>query len=180
MTRRSLEGQQDRFTGMQCVVQSDHAYIHDGLGFTAIIDTGSISAAYDIAFTTPSVASGKYIHWRPIGITSSAEYVQVVTYEGDSFSSGTTVTPINRNRNSTNTSTMQAFVKNATATPTGTQIDIFGVGSTGNPTSRSGGADGSLDEIVLKPNTNYVITLTPAGATSCTLKLFWYEEENGQ
>lgn len=159
------------------VIQSDHAYIHKGIAYTGIIDTGSISAAYDIAFTTPTVASGKYIHWRPLGLTTSANYVQAELREADSFSAGTAVVPINRDRSSSNTTSMQTFVKGATATPVGTLIDIDGIGASGNPTSRSGGGAGANEELILKQNTNYVLTLTPAGATVCTAKLFWYEED---
>lgn len=171
-----IEDFQEGLTGYCGVIDSDHAYIHASLAYTAIIDTGSISAAYDIAFTTPTVASGKDVHWRQIGITSSADYVQYTLYEGDSFSGGTTVTPINRNRSSVQTSKMQAFVKGATATPSGTIIDIGGIGTTGNPTALSGGGDLASQELILKQNTNYVLTLVPSGSTVCTLRLFWYEE----
>lgn len=169
----------ERFTGYIGVIGSDHAYVHQGLAFTAIIDTGSISAAYDIAFTTPTVASGKYIHWRPIGMSSSADYVDVKLREGDTFSAGTAVTPINRNRNSTATTSMQTFVYNATSTPTGTIIQAVGVGTAGNAVSQAGGGAAADQELLLKPNTNYVLTLTPDGATSCVLELFWYEEGTG-
>lgn len=164
-------------TGYTGVIDSDHAYVHKGIAFTAVIETGSISAAYDIAFTTPSVADGKYLHWRPIGISSSADYVDFKLREGDSFSGGTAVTPINRNRISTNTTDMQTFVKNATATPTGTIIQAGGIGTSGNPASRAGGGSAAAQELVLKQNTNYVLTLTPDGATTCVLELFWYEED---
>lgn len=169
---------QEELTGYLAQISSDHSYVHKGLAYTAIVETGSISAAYDIAFTTPSLASGKYIHWRPIGISSSADYVGFKLYEGDSFSSGTDVTPVNRNRSmSPNTSQMQAFVKGATATPTGTIISAGGVGTAGTPSARSGGGAAADQELVLKANTNYVLTLDPDGATECVLELFWYEEE---
>lgn len=174
-----MEQGQEPLTGFQASISSDHAYIHDGIGFTAIIDTGSISAAYDIAFKTPTVASGKFIHYRPLGITSSANYVGVTLYEGDSYTGGTAVTPVNRNRLSSNTSSMQSFVKGATVSPAGTIIDIAGLGSSGNPIARSGGGTGGDEELVLKQNTDYVITLVPSGATTCTVKVFWYEESAG-
>ena len=116
LTENTIES----LTGYTGIIDSDHAYIHNGIAFTAIINSGSISAAYDIAFTTPTVASGKYIHWRPIGIQTSADYVKFELREGDTFSSGSAITPVNRNRLSSNTSAMQTFVKNATATPAGT------------------------------------------------------------
>lgn len=171
-----LDGFQEGLTGYVGVISSDHAYVHASLAYTAFISTGSISAPYDIAFTTPTVASGKEVHWRPVGITTSANYVEFTLREGDSFSGGTAVTPINRNRESVQTSKMQSFVKGATATPTGTIVSLSGVGSTGAPQARSGGGAGADQELMLKQNTNYVLTLDPAGATECTLELFWYEE----
>lgn len=170
---------QEELTGYSAVIGSDHAYIHDGIAFTAIINTGSISAAYDIAFKTPSAESGKFIHWRPIGIDTSADYVDIVLREGDTYSAGTSVTPINRNRLSTNTSKMQSFVYNATATPTGTIIQRGGIGTSGNAASQGGGGAAASQEIVLKQDTNYVLTLTPDGATVVNVSLFWYEEEKG-
>jgi hypothetical protein len=174
-----LKGFKERLTGYIGTIGSDHAYIHKGIAFTAVIDVGSISAAYDIAFKTPKVESGKFVHWRPIGLQTSADYVKIELREGDSFSSGTAVTPINRNRISDNVSVMQTFVKNATATPAGTLIGIGGIGTLGNAASRSGGGAGADEEIVLKQNTNYILTITPAGATSVTAELFWYEEDMG-
>lgn len=174
-----MEQGQENLTGYTATISSDHAYIHDGIAFTAIVNAGTISAAYDIAFTTPTVASGKFIHWRPTGITSSSNYVQFALYEGDAFTGGTDVTPINRNRLSSGVSVMQDFVQGATVTPSGTLIDIGGVGTAGNPGSRSGGTEGANEELVLKQNTDYVFTLTPAGATIVTAKLFWYEENAG-
>lgn len=174
-----LEGTREGLTGYAGVIGSDHAYIHDGKAFTALIDTGEITADYDIAFTTPTVASGKFIHWRPIGVDTSSDYVLFTLREGDSFSDGTEVTPINRNRLSSSVTAVQAFVKNATATPTGTIIQQGGVGTAGNPASRSGGGAAADQELVLKQNTNYVLTLSPNGATTVNLSLFWYEENAG-
>jgi hypothetical protein len=172
-----LDQFQEGLTKYAATISSDHAYVHRGLAFTAIINTGSISAAYDIAFTTPEAADGKYIHWRPIGISSSANYTGFTLYEGDTFSGGTAVTPVNRNRNASATSKMQAFVYGATATPAGTIIQAGGIGASGNPNARTGGGAGADQELLLKPDTNYVLTLVPAGATTCVLELFWYEEE---
>ena len=69
---RTLDQMQESLTGYIGVIDSDHAYIHASLAYTSLINTGSISAAYRIGFTTPTVASGKEIHWRPIVISSSA------------------------------------------------------------------------------------------------------------
>lgn len=169
----------DRFVKGPIVVQSDHAYIHDGMAYDALINIGTISSAYNISFKTPTVASGKFIHWRPTDITTSENYIQVILYEGDTYTGGTAVTPVNRNRNSPNTSTMQVVAKGTTSTPSGTIIDIFGIGSAGTRQARSGSSSGSEQERVLKPDTIYTLALTPAGSTDVTTTLFWYEEDKG-
>jgi hypothetical protein len=174
-----LEASQEDLTGYTGIISSDHAYIHDGIAFTAIIEVTGVSAAYDIAFTTPTVVSGKFIHWRPTGITSSANYVDIKLREGDAYTGGTTVVPINRNRLAVNTSDMQTFVTNATVTPTGTVIQQTGIGTAGNPVAVAGGGSGADQELVLAQNTDYVITLTPDDTTTVVLSLFWYEENAG-
>lgn len=168
---------QEDFTGYVGVISSDHSYIHKGIGFKANIEVGSISAAYDICFTTPSLASGKFIHFRPTDFTTSANYIGFQLTEGETFTGGTSIVPINSNRTSTKTTEMQAFVKNATCTPSGTIIAIGGLGTSGNPTARAGGKTGEENELLLKANTTYCLTITPAGATTVTATLFWYEEE---
>ncbi len=170
---------QEKLTGFIANIGSDHAYIHQGIAYTSIVTTPSISAAYRLAFKTPAAASGIFIHWRPIGITSSANYVDFAITEAETYTGGTAVTPINRNRISSNTSSMQAFAYGVTSTPAGVIIDKSGIGTSGTPRARSGGGTGAEQELVLKQDTTYVVTLTPAGATIVNLSLFWYEEERG-
>ena len=158
-------------------IDSDHAYIHEGLAFT-YITSQTISEAYRVSFTTPSVASDKIIHWRPTGITSSANYVQVTLYENTVYASGADVVPFNRNRNSAKTTELQALALGTTRSG-GDIIQVKGVGTSGNPQARSGGGTFASEELMLKPNTNYTLELVPAGVTSVVLELFWYEELNG-
>jgi len=174
-----MEQGQETLTGYSAVIDSDHAYIHDGIAYTAIIDLGTISAATKIGFTTPTVASGKYVHWRPIGLQTSADYVKFELYEGDSFTGGTAASVINRNRLSSNTTGMQNFDSGVTVTPAGTVIQHGGVGTSGNPATRSGGGGSAAEEIVLKQNTDYVVQITPDGSTDVVMELFWYEESAG-
>ena len=164
-------------TGYWGVIDSDHAYIHRGLAWTAVVNTGAISALYKISFKTPTVASREYIHWRPLGMTTSAQYCQIELYKGDTFSGGTTVVPTNRNDNSTNVSAMQTFAKGTTVTLSGTLKGSFGIGTAGNPAARTGGGSCASKELVLAPNTSYSIGITPDAETTCILELFWYQAD---
>lgn len=168
------------FTKFFSVIQSDHAYVHKGLAYTSIIDTGSISASYKIGFTTPTVASGKVVHWRPADIGSTADQITFKLYSAISFSAGTAVAPFNRNQDDfpTETGDMQAFAQGVTATVTGGKVvDAGTIGSAGTRFSTSGGSGGSEHELVLIPNTSYVLDLVPADATVGICNLFWYEED---
>lgn len=169
----------EHFTGYNAVINSDHAYIHLGKAFTTAVNAGSISAVYYIGFVTPTVASGKYVHYRPLGITTSANYVGIKLYEGDTFTGGTASPTLNRNRLSSIVTAMQSMVKGVTVTPAGTVLIDTGIGGTGVPTAQSGGGGGEKEEWILKQNTSYVLALTPAGATTVTASLFWYEEDAG-
>lgn len=165
-------------------IDTDHAYIHAGLAYKAIIDLGSISGATNIGFKTPSASNGKYIHWRPAKISTSADYLSYKLYEGDTYTSGSAVTPVNLNRPmakafpSEFSTTMQDFKSGVTSSPTGTVIQQDGLGTSGNPAAQGGGGGGAAEERILLQNTNYVIQITPDGATDVLLELFWYEEES--
>jgi hypothetical protein len=101
-------------------------------------------------------------------------------YDGDAdITEGTAQAIINRNRNSSETSSITDFKKNTTTTPSGTVVDIDGFGSAGTPSARSGGSSDANHELVLKRDTAYTILLTPSAETSVNLKLFWYEEDEG-
>lgn len=175
-----LKQTREELTGSTATTSTDHAYVHAGKAFSAIIKTGSISAPYRFAFKTPSVASGKFIHWRPIRRSSSADYVELSLQEGDTYTGGTPVVPFNRNRLSSNVSQLQALVQGVTSTPVGIEIDFDAFGSAGGPTSKSGGSGpGEDEELVLDQDTVYVGTVAPTGATKVGIKLFWYEEDKG-
>jgi len=172
----------ERFTHFVTVIQSDHAYIHEGLGYIINVTTPSISAAgsYNITITTPAATAG-FIHWRPTNTGTTANMVLVEFYEGGTTTGGTAVSPINKNRNVSRNSIVSVS-QGATITPT-TLLDIYTVGAAGGTQSRSGGGSvGSLEEIVLKPSTTYTVRMTNIGtstATTAYLTAFWYEETMG-
>ncbi len=59
---------------LQCI-STDHAYIHNEYMYSSLIGPVSLAAGTTrkVTFLTPTVASGKYIHWRPSLITCSAD-----------------------------------------------------------------------------------------------------------
>lgn len=167
-------------TGYMAVIQSDHAYVHKSLAYTISLDLGNISSAYYIALETPAASTGKEIHFRPtgVGISTNAEAVKYVLYEGPtSYSGGTVYVPFNRNRDSVQVS--KSTVKYGVTPVLGSAISLDNahIGTTGRPVARSGGASGGgVDEIILKSDTTYIFAFTPTGETGCTFNSFWYEE----
>lgn len=178
---------EELFTKYLPVIQSDHAYIHKGLAFTYLGTTGSLSAgaSTSIEFTTPSVGSGKFVHFRPTFISSSANYLTMSLNEASTTTGGGSVlTDIkNRNRNSTTASAFQTLKTAVTVSVAGTQIDTLATGVAGGGSNNSGGqGGGAQEELLLIPNTKYTMTFTNAGTVTATIgiyKLFWYEESMG-
>ena len=179
----AIESMKEGLTKYMGVIGSDHAYIHDGIAFTVLGITGSIAAGATtkFRFTTPTVASGKYIHWRPAHIDGISTGVTYELYESPTASAGSTATPINRNRLSSNTSAMQLFNSGATVSG-GTLIQIIGGGTGSTGVTNAGGTGGAQNELVLAQNTEYAIVLTNRSGSTATLivyEFFWYEETSG-
>lgn len=181
MANRLHEEQTDPFTGYTVAISSDHSYIHQGKGFTFAGSTPSVAAgaSYVMEITTPK---GVYVHLRPVSVSSVSNVGAFKIAEGTTFSGGTDITPINRNRNSTKA--VRSSVKTGIAiTVEGTNTLVnFSIGSGGNPTVRAGGQNGENDEWVLKPETTYSLKFSNIGATDATVfyfTIFFYEEAVG-
>lgn len=178
------EQQQEGLTGYIGAISSDHAYIHDGLGFAIIETLAAVAsgATVYIGLTTPNAASGKFVHFRPTSLTSTDSGVVAKIYEDLSYTNGTACNCFNMNRLSSNTAALTGAV-GVTATPsTELVIAAASVGSGGNPVTSSGGIGGSADnERVLKQDTSYVVELKNIGAATTTINvsIFWYEESQG-
>jgi len=176
----------DKFTSGVRSIDTDHSYIHDGIGFVCskvLSLTGS--ATLDCTFVTPGIGAGLpnvFMHMRPISAWSSASAVLIDFYEGATTTGGTLVTgSFNRNRNVPKDSSM-ILTSGVTTSVTGTLLTSNYVGTAGTPAKVAGGGTvGSFEEIVLKPSTKYLLRIVnqTSTATSVDVSLFWYEEEMG-
>lgn len=176
-----FEKVKDSITGFVTQITGDHRYIHEGKAFTYIGTTGSLAAGsgtYSVSIHTPTVLSGKKIHFRPAKLSSTANTMLLTVTEGSTTTGGTAATPINRNRNSSAVS--QSVVKaGITVSVAGTTIHSEAVGGGSNPSNSVGGAGGANEELVLLPDTEYAIKIDNIGATTAStgyFELFWYEE----
>lgn len=180
-TVKIAPGQTDDLTGYQINLSSDHAYIHKGLGFTLSAESPSVAAAatYAVALQIPD---GIYVHIRPTKWSSTANIGELKLFEGSTFTSGSALTPNNRNRNSKKASKV-TVTGGVTATNTSATLLINEtVGTGGSPAMLGGGGGGQNDEWVLRPNRTYVFQFENIGATTATVfyfDFFWYEESAG-
>jgi len=160
------------------VILSEHALEHKGLLFSVTYKFAAIpsgATAY-LMFTTPPNAQ---VHFKQSLITTDAEKISVSITEGATASGGDTLTVFNRNRNSTNAA-LSIVKANVTGVTGGTIIDIdyLGGGASAGPKAVAIGTEvAGVTEWILKPNTNYVISLVNDGASeaSAIVKLLWYE-----
>lgn len=174
--------QVDTLTGFHTTIDGDHRYIHEGKKFSAPLEiTMAQDDIYLISFTSPTAASGKYAHWRPAVISSTASNLLVRIYENiSSGETGDAVTPLNMDRNSA-TASVSTVKKGVTATVAAANlIAIFSVGSGGGPQSRGGGTGGgATEEMILEAETEYIIEVEEpnVAATTAVVELRWYEED---
>ena len=177
----------DKFTMGVRSIDTDHSYIHDGIGFvcTKVFSLGN-AAVQNCILTTPAITPGGanvYIHIRPASVTSSASAVIVNFYEGCTYTGGTPITgSFNRNRNSSNNTSMILIDGSPTVSSDGTLLTTNYIGVGGTPSQVAGGGlSGTFEELVLKPSTNYLLRFTNQTSTTTTISagIFWYEEEMG-
>jgi len=166
------------------VTESDHTAIHKGYGYKGRMEISSLSSGgtQSWSFTTPS---DKYIHFKnmrlnALGASSKVEFLENVTITEDI---GNQLSLKQLNLNSDNIS--GCVVKESPTYSGGESVDSVDVLiDTTNQTVGSGQSSGGLyEEIVLEPDTTYVIKLSNTSSDDTLLKsvikFFFYEEPEG-
>lgn len=156
------------------MVDVNHQRNHDGRAYQAwrlYPDSAKLAAgaSCDIVF---AAGPGTRMHLTLDAVLMGD--AELYIYEGATSTGGTAFTPINRNRNYTDSSNV-AMVMNPTVTATGTLLDAqFLAGGVGK---KSGGGSSQSLEFVLKPLTNYLIRLTNVNGTAHSgyVAMEWYE-----
>ena len=173
------ELQKERVTDGQICINSDHAGVHKGQGYSisGIFSAVANSTTVNYAFKTPTVASGLYIHLKFKDIQATGTKVRVDLYEKPTNAPtvGTDLVAINRRRVGTPPVTSMQAIKS------GMTLDLTGA-TTLNSEQFVGGQPRSLDlEFVLNPDTWYIRTFTngTGGAADISFFEFWYEEDMG-
>jgi hypothetical protein len=159
----------DEHTGAISVVDYPHHELHAGKAFVVHAEnTIASGASINITFTTPNTL--RWLHAVPRARCSGEANLTI--NEGVTAASGTSFTPVNRNRNSAEAAGPTDVVITATVSDKGTEIfaEHFGAGQ------NRGGESRGTEEWLLKQNTKYsFIVLSEAASNDCELILDWYE-----
>ena len=172
----------ERITSAIRTIETEHAYIHEGIFFESY-NKFTLAAGATRAVTIKAPV-GKYLHYRPANLVTSADKVTIEFYEGATVTegTGTAATPSNHNRNSTLTSGV-TLLDAPTVTANGTKLaQVYIPGATGMGGTRTGASAGlSNSEWVLKPNTVYMFRVTngSSGSNDIQINFEWYEESLG-
>jgi len=168
----------DGYTHAVTTITSDHRQVHDGMVFHITNRVASLANAgeHDILVDVPAFT---YPHIRAAIFSLSDSPCDIEAYEGTTTSAdGSALTALNRNRNSTKTSST-TFYTGPTITGAGTQIHDRYVPDAGGQGSNQIGVITPTfgEEWILKPSTKYLLRLTnnSGGAITLSYEIIWYE-----
>lgn len=140
----------DRYTNAQRVIEAEHAMIHDGWHFFVSDVSLAVSISSSVTYIVNTDGAAQHFLFE---VDSDGGVAFTITEGVTTSADGTVLTTFNRNRVSSNISSL-VVTKTPTGVTGGTQI------WTGGSTNKSGGTSRSLYELILKPNTKYAMTLT--------------------
>ena len=182
------------YTGGYRMINTDHGYIHDGIGFKANFYIASLadSATVSFLFHTPEEL---YVHFKNLQISGLGSSVKVEIFRGTTAnpleinSEGVTATELLSQSNLNDNSDTESGVS-ITKTPTYTDskegevwdVLIMPGDTTANRPSVAETTSNDNVEVVMKPDTPYVIkliNLTETAATQLYFSAYWYEEAMG-
>jgi len=170
-------------TGAMAAMEYEHYTVHQSYHY---FFTEAFSLANGVArtylITTPTHVAGAafapsmHVHFKAEG----SAITQFDIYE-DTLKSATTtdtaLTPVNSNRNTTDTAEMKIGLAASTTDSDGTLIFTFKGGAAAQQ-SRTGDSGVSAEEIILKKNAKYLARFTSfTDANLCDFYLLWYEQQ---
>jgi len=150
-----------------------HHKIHEGNHyFVASFNTVDDGDNLDFCVTTPNNLN----EFHMVFDVQSTSQLEIYLYEDADFDNdGTTITPINSNRNSSNSSTLIIKLNN-TINDTGTLLSKQSWGTAINPIKVTGGGFGRETEIILKSNTKYLFRfISRSNGNLVNYRSTWYE-----
>lgn len=167
----------DASTAALMTVDYEHHEIHSGSHyFIQDVQDLAINAVIDVQFTTPNTAKWSHFVFRLECESETEWYI----YEGATISAaGSSVTPINNNRNSSNTSgNTIAIQSNSSLANANADTDVSGATELAHGiigAGRDSGIRGRAQEIILKQNTIYCMRAVANAAGYVDFTMEWYE-----
>lgn len=166
----------DSATHVLSVIDYEHHEIHSGDAYTLSIPV-TIPAAndYEIRIAQPDTTKWAHILFSIVSdaaVTASLYETTTLTHVA-----GNVLTPINRNRNSTNTSGLTLCHTPAGAGD-GSLIYSATAGVAGTPAQSAPGSVTGRFEFILKQNTAYLLRAAGVSGDVITINLEWYEHTN--
>jgi len=167
----------DSSTHALTTIDVPHHEIHDGSHyFVAGYDELGSAGTATFHVTTPDTT--KWAHMTFVIESQLLSTVQI--YEGATYAGGgSAVSPINSDRNSSNTSGL-TIRRDGTASVNGTMIDSWkgGAAAVANKPGAVGNAD-RQNELILKQNTTYrYLVISGAASNTVSFSGRWYEHTN--
>lgn len=178
----------DRGTGAQVVMDYAHHEAHEGDHFFvtySVADLGAATTPDDmmtLSFTTPNTT--KLLHFLFTANSASGGLFKLIESKTGGGATPTgLIQAYNSYRDSTNTSTIldvtgdsaSQINYDATAFTGGTELVSNYIGAKGVGTAFSGGESRGDQEIILKANTQYQVSIYNTAAVPGTIQLSWYE-----
>ena len=162
---------------VKCILYP-HAEIHSGSSFMMEEGIQLNNAAEQYLISTPT---GK--RWAHMTINvSGAQDTSVSLDEGADCVGNNDTVVINRDRNSTKTSSVGIYRGIGNVVAAGTRIftSQWGIAAVGGGKGGGGGDASTREELILKAGTKYVLTVTAlsANANNITVSLDWYLHTN--
>jgi hypothetical protein len=186
----------DRLTGGRKVTDSDHSFIHKGIAYKAFLAIGDLAQGASESFSFYCDDADVYVHFKNLFLKSFGASVKVELIRGTTASpltidsaGGTAselIGPNNLNDNSTNTSNI--IIKKTPTYTDSEEGEVWIQTSVSADSDNKFGSSGTFqgtpnEEIIMKPETYYVIKVTNVHATADAaevgISMFWYEEDEG-
>ena len=173
----------DTITGAFKTITHPHHEIHGGSHYfvQSYADIPGVDDVLDFSWQMPNTT--KWSHWTWSIFTEKA--ITWLVYENavvGTAALANTITPLNSNRNSTNTSgttmkyEIQADLAAANADMVVTGATLLASGKLGD--NRTGGFDSREHEIIMKQNTLYCLRALASAAGYINFDMDWYEHTN--
>jgi len=167
----------DPATRVLTTITHAHHEVHDGSFFRTNMNfalaNGNVAT---LGLITPNTKEWLHVTWN---LTCSADGVFTVLEDVTSFSGGASVTPLNHNRNSLNTSgavCTRGMTGADVITPTGGTEIVSATLSTGKGSIAE---RGSTEEFIFKQNSKYLFRyVNGTSANVIHLLVEWYEHTN--